>query len=165
MRNSVRKLRKWWVLSNDLLKIMVAIATILMQNEIQQFVWCSILEPNHAAFVQTYPLGYQFEILKIRSNYCLIICRSCSPVKNCGILLLWSASFVFCNLFWQPKLNLNCKSFQKPSVVILYICHLSYISILTHLWSWYIPPSMKTPEICDFKVYWNTNTKIVSSKV
>ena len=124
MRNSVRKLRKCWVLSNDLLKIMVVIATILMQNEIQQFLWYSILEPNHATFVQTYPLGYQFEILKIRSNYCLSL-KICFTVA-CDLAVLWK-TVVFCfyevHLLYfviysgDQSLVLTAKVFRRPRLL------------------------------------------------
>ena len=116
MRNSVRKLRKCWVLSNDLLKIMVAIATILMQNEIQQFLWYSILEPNHTTFVQTYPLGYQFEVLKI---------KSCFSVA-CDLAVLWK-TVVFCfyevHLLYfviysgDQSLVLTAKVFRRPRLL------------------------------------------------
>ena len=120
----MRKLRKCWVLSNDLLNLMVAIATILMQNKIQQFVWCSMLEPNHATFVQTYSLGYQFEILKIRSNYCLSL-KICFTMAF-DLAVLWK-TVVFCfyevHLLYfliysgNQSLILTAKVFRSPRLL------------------------------------------------
>ena len=43
-----------------------------MVNEIQEFMRGSTEVLNSTTFVQTYPLDYQFELLKLRSIYSLV---------------------------------------------------------------------------------------------